>query len=241
MRLLKATFIIYLISLHIFVFYSVITSDLREPLKKLLGTTTPIDNSFYKTTLAFQLRVDNNIEQNSIIFLGDSMIQGLCVTCVSKKAINFGIGGDTTDGLLQRIKRYQSVKHSDIVIIAIGVNDLETKRDENILINYNKILNYISPNVQILASSILPIDPTYAPSPHSNNKRIRTLNNQISMTCKSMPNCTYIDTHHLLINSSGNLRENLHIGDGIHLNSFGYALWIANLKGHIEFTERMSQ
>jgi len=82
-----------------------------------------IDVEFYRNeVLAFQLRVDKNLTEEYLIFIGDSHIQGLAVQEISSKSINYGIGADTTLGVLNRASKYQSVLTSAAVIFHIVIN-----------------------------------------------------------------------------------------------------------------------
>lgn len=184
---------------------------------------------FYYAMVDFHKRVDKNIPDNSVIFLGDSLIQGLAVSSIASPAINFGIGADTTKGLIQRIPYYSAISRSQKVVIAIGINDLNRRDNKEIISNYKKIVSLIPSNIPILFSAVLPIDEVIL-NASSFNERIRNLNKDLEELCTSSRRLYFLDTTNQLIDPDGGLAGKFHIGDGIHLNSFGNAVWITRLK-----------
>ena len=56
------------------------------------------------------------------MFLGDSHVQGLAVSSITPNAVNLGIGGNTTVGLIQRLQNLKSLQLARTVVIAIGYN-----------------------------------------------------------------------------------------------------------------------
>ena len=118
--------------------------DTLRRLAKTLGLRDANQQWFYNQNVAFHQRVDACVPDQAMIFIGDSFIQGLCVTEVGPGAINFGIGGDTTEGVLTRLPRYRSVAHARVVVFAVGDNDLHKGfAQEQIVANYHKMLAMI--------------------------------------------------------------------------------------------------
>jgi len=77
----------------------------------------------YHQMVTFHSHMDGNVPDDSVIFIGDSLTQGLCVSAVACPSVNYGIGNDTTLGVLQRISQYESIQRAKVVVIAIGIND----------------------------------------------------------------------------------------------------------------------
>ncbi len=57
----------------------------------------------------------------SVVFVGDSLTQSLYVDAVARPSVNYGIGGDTTVGVLGRLPEYRSILCASAVVMAIGV------------------------------------------------------------------------------------------------------------------------
>ncbi len=235
---MKTAIIIYLFLVHVFIGTIVVKTDIISRIQKKLGyeNTSPELTSHYHTMVDFHKRVDKNIPNKSTIFIGDSLIQGLAVTAISPKSINFGIGQDTTVGVLKRIPFYNSIAQAKMVVIAIGVNDLKKRNNNEIVKNYLKIINLIPNNIPVLFSAVLPIGES-ANNRIGHNDRIRELNNNLSNICESRQKLHFLNISPLIINANGNLSKNYHIGDGIHLNRSGNEVWIAELK---EYNQKMN-
>lgn len=195
-----------------------------------IGMRPPELTPFYNTMLTFQLRMDACNHDESTIFIGDSIIQGLCVSCITNKAINFGIASDTTFGVLERLKRYDSIKHAKAVVIEVGLNDLSRRKDEDILENYIRMIRLIPDKTKIIFSSILPIDSKLERNKFLSKSRIENINKHLRDICSSESNCTLMDSTNKLVDDNGDLLPEYHIGDGVHLNSDGYDIWINDLK-----------
>ena len=102
--------------------------------------------------------IDPNVPSGSAIFIGDSITQGLCVSAVFTPSVNYGIGSDTTLGVLKRIPKYQSLNRASMVILEVGVNDLKRRKDEEILSNYSSILKLLPSHLSVIISGILPVN-----------------------------------------------------------------------------------
>jgi lysophospholipase L1-like esterase len=214
---------------------SIVKTDIIYQFQEKLGYKS-INNELtphYHTMLSFHKRIDKNIPDKSLIFIGDSITQGLAVIAVSPQSINYGIGQDTTTGVLKRIPYYRSILKSKAVVIAIGINDLKRRNNDEIINNYLKIVKLIPRNIPVLFSAILPVDEV-ASGRMGINKRVKELNNNLSEICNKNQRLHFLNISKLVINAYGNLSTDYHIGDGVHLNRFGNKIWIEKLKEYIK-------
>jgi lysophospholipase L1-like esterase len=178
----------------------------------------------------YHSRMDGNVPFGSVVFIGDSITQGLCVSAVVPTAVNYGIGYDTTAGVLQRLPVYTSIKRAGAVVVAIGINDFKLRTNKDILHNYSIIAERIPENVPVIFSAVLPLDEKCFFDCQGWNKRIRDLNAELKAFCDRSKNHFYVDAGPLLLDAQGNLAAEFHDGDGIHLNSRGNAIWIGELQ-----------
>jgi lysophospholipase L1-like esterase len=222
--------VLYLICIHILLLVLIFTPNVRELISSGLGVTQPDSNAFYDEMLHYHARIDANVESGAILFIGDSHIQGLCVSCVTDKAVNFGIGEDTTTGVYSRLPFYQSLYHSSAIVFEIGINDLLQKNVDQIIPNYKYIITAVPMQTSIIFSAVLPIDSEFANKRFRRNNKIRLLNQGIKSMCNQHSNCTYIDSSKKLTDDHGELKNQYHIGDGLHLSAAGYKLWISDLR-----------
>jgi len=183
----------------------------------------------YRTMVRYQRRMDGNVPDRAVVFIGDSLTQGLCTEAVACPSVNYGIGSDTTVGVLGRLAGYRSLERASAVVLAIGVNDLLFRDNPAIVENHRRILSALPADLPVVCSALLPVnEPVYGPSVVT-NARIRELNTALKALCASDPRCQFVDAGPRLVDASGNLEERLQDGDGIHLNAAGNAIWIAEL------------
>lgn len=192
-------------------------------------------NSYYKRLVTVHQRMDGNIDNGSIIFLGDSLTQSLNVTAISQNAVNYGIGSDTTYGLLNRLSNYKSINQADAIVLSIGINDFIYNRSPDLIIdNYKKIFDYIPEDKNIYLNSLFPVSLTYT---KNNSKvsieKIKKLNNELARVCSLKPKCKYLNNYDYFSDKSGYLNKKYDVGDGIHINTKGYDLWINILKSNL--------
>jgi len=233
---------LYVLFIHIVLGVVLAKTDFITRVQEKFGiqVETPELPSHYHTMVVFQDRIDKNLPPDSIIFIGDSITQGLAVSAISPGAVNFGIGHDTSLGVLQRISSYDSLSRSKLVVIAVGINDLKRRQNDEILGNYQDIIDKIPDVVPVLFSAILPVDEVASNRPGL-NKRIVELNRRLYEKCSNSDRLYFLDIGMLVANSTGNLVDQFHIGDGVHLSTMGYQVWIKNLREKISQIPHASQ
>jgi lysophospholipase L1-like esterase len=179
--------------------------------------------------------MDGNVPDGAVVFIGDSITQGLCVSAVVPSSVNYGIGNDTTIGVLQRLPKYKSIARASAVVIAIGINDMKFRSNEEILRNYSAIVCQMPENVPAIFSALLPLDEDVREEWQGRNqKRIQPLNNELEVFTRKSKNLFFVNAGPHLVDAHGNLADKFHDGDGVHLNQKGYAIWIKELQKIIE-------
>ncbi len=187
----------------------------------------------YTDSMEFQLRVDCNVPDGSALFFGDSIIKGMAVAAVFNPSVNFGIGGDSSYTLRARIVRYSSIKKARVIVIGVGLNDLisSSRSDSTIVELVSDSLHSLPCSIPKVVISILPVDE--ACTGRKVNSRIREINRIYDQVLCQYPNTYVVDLSPMVVNDVGNLRSELHIGDGIHLNKKGYEILIGYLKSEL--------
>ena len=176
-----------------------------------------------------------NAKNDTILFLGDSLTEGLGVTkedAVPKlvetmiqtelkkdvTVINGGVSGSTTSDGLDRLKWYMKKKPS-IVFLALGANDglrgFDLKQSQE---NLEEIIKYAQEsNAKVLLAGML-IPPNYGPKYSENfRKMYEQLKDKYKL--KNMP--------FLLEGVAGN--KELNQRDGIHPNEQGHKIIAKNV------------
>lgn len=185
---------------------------------------------FYWRTLKYQHRVTQNTLPGTVHFIGDSFVQGLAVSAVATPAVNFGIGGDTTLGMLRRIPEYPSLRSARAVVLAGGYNDLWRHDDDYIVANYRRILAALPKGVPVVLTALFPVNERIEPALAGKNRRIAGLNRRLAALCGGWPGCHFLDIGDRLRDGDGQLAAPYQAGDGLHLVGEGNAIWIRALR-----------
>jgi len=188
---------------------------------------------YYKRYELFKGEADT---KNEIIFLGNSITEGgdwkgLFPTI---NAVNRGISGDVTDGILNRLDEVLSSKPKKIFLL-IGTNDLAREKSVDYVLNNSKlILEKIksdSKETKIFLQSVLPYNPNVGTkfSGHkSKQQEVLILNKKLKKLARKQ-GVTYLNIHKKFSNKKGELKADLTY-DGLHLNKNGYLFWSKIIK-----------
>ena len=173
------------------------------------------------------------VVDDNYVFLGDSItdwydldkyFEGLPV-------VNSGVSGYSTSNILNNMNKMVYQYNPSKVFILIGINDLELKVDDNVVVNnIRKIVQGIKKNrryAKIYVESIYPInnsdDDKIEGSIINGNRKnsdIIDINNKLVKLTKE-EGATYIDLHKELVDDNGLLKIEYTV-DGLHLSSEGY-------------------
>lgn len=172
------------------------------------------------------------IKPNPVVFAGDSIIQHFRMYEFIPGCyfLNRGIDGDTTNGLMNRLKCSVLDLNPEKVFLHIGVNDLPIKGDEEIISNYKDILIEIianNPAANIYIISILPTNGW----PDRLVSRISYINSELEKLCQSLE-INYINAFPLFCNINEELKPEL-TTDGLNLNQVGYNLLAKTIKSYL--------
>lgn len=229
---------LYVAGVHLLLLAALATSDFLPMVAEKLGFRNAADyrnRSYYSRTLECQSRADANAPDGAVAFIGDSTIQGLCVAAIADGAVNYGIAGDTTRGVLSRLSAYPSLARARAIVVAAGVNDLGGLPDWKIVRNWTAIADGLPAHVPTFFVAILPIDESRQPRWAGRNRGlIRSLNEQLGAQLERRKNRYFIDPSARFRDATGNLSPALHVGDGLHLNAAGNAILIDVLGAALE-------
>jgi lysophospholipase L1-like esterase len=183
----------------------------------------------------------------SLLFLGDSLTFGFdwASALPDFTVCNFGVNGDTTDGVLARLNDVAAVK-PDRIFLQIGINDLlsefawlgnhESQSKANLYVvlrNHTQIWEYFAENLPgstLHVCSLLPVTRSFDPQGTLNND-VRALNTMLEKMTASR-GLPHINLYKALCDEGGALREDCS-EDGVHLLWSGYQIWLETLKPFI--------
>ena len=189
----------------------------------------PIFSYEYRDRADELLRVESHTGDATDAWLGDSLVEALDCTRLTPSCLNLGISGDTVFGVLHRVDSYRSLARATRVFLLMGHNDLGRTTDVSYIAGlYAKVLGAIPAGPQLVCHAVLPVDERA--TDQRTNRDIAALNVAIRATCEREPRARYLDLTEMFVDATGNLRADLHIGDGVHLNAAGNRVWISALR-----------
>ena len=172
-------------------------------------------------------------DQKSLVFLGDSITQGWGDDFQGQfpgvKLANRGIGGDTTRGMLLRLKDDVLALNPTGLVILAGTNDLEEGADpETITGNLKLIVAEIKkhdPKLPVILCQVFPS----SESKKRPAEKIKQINKLYGAAVKGDSQVILVETWPLFANENGDAKES-EFPDLLHLNKAGYEKWAAAIK-----------
>ena len=169
-------------------------------------------------------------DQGALVFFGDSITQGwgedLAGAFPGAKVANRGISGDTTRGLLLRLRHDVLDLNPTGIVLLIGTNDIEeVTRADAIVGNVELLVARIAehdPDLPIFICEVFPSSPTKERGP----KLIRDLNARYHAAFADHPQVTLVETWAPYPDGNARLRD---MPDLLHPNKAGYQIWRAAL------------
>ncbi|MSR58758.1 MAG: DUF1080 domain-containing protein [Planctomycetaceae bacterium] len=176
-------------------------------------------------------RVDH--DQKSLVFLGDSITQGwgddMAGAFPGVKVANRGISGDTTRGMLIRLRDDVLALNPTGVVLLMGTNDLEENAEpETIAGNFKLIVAELKKHNPKLPVVVCQVFPSSETKQRPANK-IKQVNELYAATVRHEPQVTLVETWPLFANEQGDAKE-AEFPDLLHPNEAGYRKWAAALR-----------
>lgn len=179
--------------------------------------------------------IDKSLSQKrNTLFFGDSITVGLPVSEITEKPVNFGADYETTQTLANRIGIYDSISGEGEAVLLIGTNNIGKSGTKNTNENYHTIISTITENRPLLVYGIFPVDESASKNLKGFNQKIDQANTDLKALTTQYKHAHYTSINPLLVDSTGNLKDEYHVGDGVHLTHHGYRLWISDLRAKLE-------
>jgi lysophospholipase L1-like esterase len=172
-------------------------------------------------------------DQKAVVFLGDSITQGwgggLGAAFPGVKVANRGISGDTTRGVLIRLREDVLSLHPAAVVLLIGTNDLEEGATPEVVVGNLKLiladLKQADARMPIVLCEVFPSSATKKRPAD----RIKAVNALYRAAVKNDAQVTYVETWPLFADANGDAPA-AEFPDLLHPNEAGYARWAASLR-----------
>lgn len=171
-------------------------------------------------------------DQGAVVFLGDSITQGwsdLAAQFPKYHCANRGISGDTTRGVLFRLRGDVLELKPAAVVLLIGTNDLglgatpeETAENVRAILAALKAAN---PTTLVIVCKVMPS----SASKQRPADKIQKLNALVDELVKADVHCVRCDTYSIFANEHGDAKPE-EFPDLLHPNASGYAKWAAAVR-----------
>lgn len=182
-----------------------------------------------RTTWAARTQQD----QSAVVFLGDSITQGwgddMGKAFGDLKVANRGISGDTTRGMLVRLKEDVLALKPVAVVILAGTNDLEEKAEPAVIAENMKLLiAALKAHRADMPVVLCKVFPSSATKSRPADK-IRAINDLYNALVRDQPQVTLVETWRTFADEKGDAQA-AEFPDLLHPNAAGYAKWAAALR-----------
>ena len=172
-------------------------------------------------------------DKGAVVFFGDSITQGwgdeLGGHFGDLNVANRGISGDTTRGMLIRLRQDVIALEPAGVVMLMGTNDIEDDGDvADAVANVKAMLAALdehNPELPIVFCRIFPS----AARKKRPREKIETYNRAFDKLLKGDDNVTVLDTWSVFATSEGDAIPK-YFPDLLHPNKDGYAVWAASLR-----------
>lgn len=173
---------------------------------------------------------------NPVLFVGSSSIRkwdDLTQVFAKYNALNRGIGGAVTNDITYYLNDVVFPYNPRQIVLYVGENDLPDSKTtaDSVLNRTIKLFNSIRaklPNVPIVYISIKP-----SPSRDQFRDKAVASNALIKDFLSGQLNTKFVDVFKLMLTKDGKNRPELFVGDMLHINAAGYAIWKKAVEKHL--------
>lgn len=178
---------------------------------------------------------ENRPPEGGILFIGSSSIRGwrsLPEDFPQYEIINRGFGGSHIADSIAYVDRIVIPYRPSLIVFYAGENDLAAgKPPQQVADDFREFVTRVRdelPGAKIAFISMKPSPSRWhlADAKREGNRLIRDY-------ASTEPGIDYINVWEAMLNENGEPREELFIGDDLHLNAKGYAVWKEIIVPHL--------
>ncbi len=177
--------------------------------------------------------------EDGILFIGSSSIRGwrsLERDFPEYEVINRGFGGSWVSDCTYFIDRIVVPYSPKVIVFYAGENDVNGgTAPEVVSANFERFVRESREKLGDIHIAFISMKPS--PSRWHLVDAKREGNALIREFTETDPNLSYIDVFEPMLGAEGTPREELFIGDELHMNETGYALWTEIVGEHLEEIE----
>lgn len=175
-------------------------------------------------------------KENIILFTGSSTIRfwsDLPSQLPAKNIVMHGFGGSEASDLLYYADRLIIDYHPVKIFIYEGDNDLNSgKKPEEVMLQIQQIQNLIRTKLP-KKTKVYWISAKPSPSRWKMKAQYELYNQKMKEWCSSQKKTKYIDLWTPMLNEKGEVKQELFLGDNLHMNKTGYQLWLKKITRYL--------
>ncbi|GGK82125.1 GDSL-type esterase/lipase family protein [Rufibacter glacialis] len=166
---------------------------------------------------------------NPIVFVGSSSFtrwKDIHASFPGYPIVNRGFGGSTLVDVIRYTYEIILPYQPKQVVIYCGENDLasgDSITAEEAVPRFMTLFGMIRTNLPNARISFVSIKPS--PSRAHIQGKVKEANQDIKRFLKKQKNTDYIDVYAPMLDAQGNMREELYVGDRLHMKPEGYSIW----------------
>ena len=174
-------------------------------------------------------------QPDGVLFIGSSSIRmwkTLEQDFPGLPVINRGFGGSQIADSNHFAGRIVHPYKPRQIVLYAGDNDVAGgKSPERVLADFQQFLKTVRAKLPKVRVSFIAIKPSL--SRWKLSGKMAMANSLVRNTCSKDKRLDYIDIWQPMLDDNGKPRPDLFLGDGLHLNAKGYALWTSIVKPHL--------
>jgi len=194
----------------------------------LLGNLAFGQDRWENTIQAFETAdSENPPPKNAILFVGSSSIvywRTLSEDMVPLNVINRGFGGSQMHELNMYRDRIVTNYQPKAVVVYEGDNDVAAgKSVDEIIPEYVSFIEHLNESLDKVDIYLIAVKPSIARA--TMWETMQAVNEQLMELSKQHENVHYFDIASPMLQSSGEVKDDIFVDDGLHMNAAGYEIW----------------
>ncbi|MBA2646706.1 MAG: hypothetical protein H0U81_07905 [Pyrinomonadaceae bacterium] len=173
--------------------------------------------------------------KDAVLFVGSSSIRlwnSLGEDFPSVKIINRGFGGSDIEDSTYYAGRIVTPYRPRLIVLYAGDNDLANgKSPEQVFEDFRAFVGHVRRDLPQARIAFISIKPS--PARRQLIEKQKATNGLIKNYISHEKGLSYIDVFTPMLGKDGAIRPELFVGDGLHLNKEGYALWKSVTAPHL--------
>lgn len=193
-------------------------------------TAQPVAPPFLKEIDAFKKKDSRQAPpKQTILFVGSSSFTkwvDVQAYFPGYPILNRGFGGSSLPDIIRYADEIIYPYHPKQIIIYCGENDIAASHRvtaQLVLRRFKKLFGMIRANLGKVPVAFISIKPS--PSRWKFEPVIVETNRLIKQFLRKQPETNFINVHDAMLNADGSVKAELFVGDKLHMNTKGYAIW----------------